>query len=200
MTEGGGHAYELGVGRVPVTRGRRPSVRHMKALFEAESTRFIGRADREEVCGMYLSLRKKLEEYDEEQKGCWVRDADKLMTDENPRDRIIFLVFPILALFYFPFSRILRAHLAAVLCCRPRDSLDYPFHWSLCKPPFRRKPDPPLSELPSCFLPTEQGEPAPSGLKSMSSMFAKVLRLSQERAKKLEGEEGVSQHEMVLET
>ena len=43
---------------------------------------------------------------------------------------------------------------------RDRDSLDYTFHWRLCKPPFRRKPDPPLSELPSCFLPTEQGEQA----------------------------------------
>ena len=78
---------------------------------------------------------------------------------------------------------------------RDRDSLDYTFHWSLCKPPFRRKPDPPLSELPSYFLPTEQGEQAPSGLISMSSMFAKV-RLSQERVSKPEREDGVSEHEM----
>ena len=94
-----------------------------------------------------------------------------------------------------PKPHLASPHLAAILCCRPRDSLDYTFHWSLGKPHFRRMPDPPLSELPSCFLPTEQGEPAPSGLKSMSSMFAKV-RLSQERASKLEREEGVSEHEM----
>ncbi|EOD29606.1 hypothetical protein EMIHUDRAFT_113645 [Emiliania huxleyi CCMP1516] len=191
MTEGGGHAYELGVGCVPVTRGRLPSVQHMEALFEAESTRFIGRADRERVCGMYLDLREKLEEYDEE----LVSVGDDLMTEEDAFRRILTLVFPFMALVFFPFSRILRAHLAAVLCCRPRDSLDYTFHWSLCKPPFRRKPDTPLSELPSCFLPTQQGEQAPSGLISMSSMFAKV-RLSQERVSKLEREEGVSEDEI----
>ena len=144
---------------------------------------------------MYLALRKKLEEYEEEQKHAFVRNADKLMTaPEDPHDRIVVYVLAIALLFFsrnpvgkvvalvfiLP-SRILRAHLAAVLCCRPRDSLDYTFHWSLCKPPFRRKPDPPLSELPSCFLPTEQGEQAPSGFKSMSSMFAKVRHVSQER-------------------
>ncbi|EOD11539.1 hypothetical protein EMIHUDRAFT_214352 [Emiliania huxleyi CCMP1516] len=171
MTEGGGHAYELGVGRVPVTRGRLPSVRHMEALFEAESTRFIGRADREAVCRMYLDLRKKLEEYDEGQKGPFVSSADRLMTEEDSCRRIfclvLFLVVAIITpsdilMLFIPFllmpilcSRILRAHLAAVLCCRPRDSLDYAFHWSIRKPPFRRKPDPPLSELPACFLPTE---------------------------------------------
>ena len=116
------------------------------------------------------------------------------MTEKNPCGRFFLLVFPFLVLVTFPFSRILRAHLAAVLCCRPRDSLDYTFHWSLCKPPFRRKPDPPLSELPSCFLPTQQGEP--SGLKSMSSMFAKVRLSPRERAAKLEREEGVSELEM----
>ncbi|EOD19325.1 hypothetical protein EMIHUDRAFT_118001 [Emiliania huxleyi CCMP1516] len=194
MTEGGGHAYELGVGRAPVTRGRLPSVQQMEALFEAESTRFIGRADREEVCGMYFALREKLEEYDEEKKSMFVFVADKLMTDENPWGRILFLITLVYAPLLF-FSRILRDHLAAVLCCRPRDSLDYTFHWSIRKPPFRRKPDPPLSELPSCFLPTQQGEQAPSGFESMSSMFAKE-RLSEERARKLEREEGVSELEM----
>ena len=176
-------------------RGRLRTVGQVEALFEAESTRFIGRGDREEVCSMYLDLREKLKEYDEEQKGEFVRDADKRMTGENPCPRILCLVLPIYALVFILPSRILRAHLAAVLCCRPRDSLDYTFHWSICKPPFRRKPDPPLSELPSCFLPTERGEQAPSRLKSMSSMFAKV-RVSQERASKLEREEGVSEGEM----
>ena len=49
MTEGGGHAYELGVGRVPVTRGHLPSLRTMRALFRHESTRFVGKGDKRMV-------------------------------------------------------------------------------------------------------------------------------------------------------
>ena len=44
MTVGGGHAYELGVGKAP-WRVWLPSVHEMQALFQHESTRFIGRAD-----------------------------------------------------------------------------------------------------------------------------------------------------------
>ena len=103
-----------------------------------------------------------------------MRGADQLVIDENPCGRILCLIswlvmlaitiipstnslilcMPVL-LFPILCSRIFRAHLAAVHCCRPRDSLDYTFHWSIRKPPFRRKPDPPRSELPACFLPTE---------------------------------------------
>eukprot|EP00964_Phaeocystis_antarctica_P152185 scaffold119983_cov57-Phaeocystis_antarctica.AAC.2 len=46
------------------------------------------------------------------------------------------------SIFFFLPSRILRAHLAAVLCCRPRDSREYTFHWSVRKPPLRPRPRP----------------------------------------------------------
>lgn len=62
----GGHAYELGVGKVPVEPGQLPSVEAMEALFRHESTRFLGKADREVVSSGYLELRRKLESYDKE--------------------------------------------------------------------------------------------------------------------------------------
>ena len=46
----------------------------------------------------------------------------------------VYLIFP---LGFILLSRVLRTHVAAVLCCRPRDRLPHSFHWSLCKPPFR---------------------------------------------------------------
>ena len=57
-------------------------------------------------------------------------------------------------------SRILREHLTTVLFCRSRDSLEYTFHCSLCKPPLRKRtaslPTAAASgefEVPACFLP-----------------------------------------------
>ena len=164
MTEGSGHVYELGVGHVGVTHGRRLGVEQMEALFKHESTRFIGQADREMVCGQYLDLRKKLEAYDEGRIPCFVRLIDNMMTGDGYALRrgaallycpLCYLIFYIaegytlfgifltlvwLSVFTLP-SRIVRAHLAAVMCCRPSDSLDYTFHGSICLPPFRRKPD-----------------------------------------------------------
>ena len=178
MTEGGGHAYELGVGRAPVARsGRLPSVQEMKALFQHESTRFIGNADREAVSKGYLELREKLKAYDEERVPKAVRFADKLMTstDGNYRCIRIFLCCSYLTPMLILSSRIARAHLAAVLCCRPRDSLEYTFHFSLWKPPFRPRvrttfhftdhaaasTDMSGVELivPECFLPRSSSQP-----------------------------------------
>ena len=86
MTEGGGHAYELGVGKAPVAYGRLPSVQEMEALFQHESTRFIGNADRDAVSKGYLELRAKLKAYDEECVPKWVRLADKVMTGSDKSD------------------------------------------------------------------------------------------------------------------
>ena len=80
MTTGGGHSYELGVGKVPVAPGRLPTVPEMDALFNHSSTRFIGNADRSKVSKGYLELRAKLEAYDEEHTPAIVRAADTLMT------------------------------------------------------------------------------------------------------------------------
>ena len=56
--------HELGVGRVPVERGRLPSIEEMEALFRHESTRFIGGSDRDAVSKGYLDLRRKMAAYD----------------------------------------------------------------------------------------------------------------------------------------
>ena len=55
-------------------------------------------------------------------------------------------------------------HLAAVLCCRPRDRLSHSFHWSLREPPFRPRPRGPATAggalvVPACFLPSEARGP-----------------------------------------
>ena len=33
-------------------------------------------------------------------------------------------------------SRVVRAHLAVLFCCRPRDSLEYKFRCTVCQPPY----------------------------------------------------------------
>jgi len=214
MTAGGGHAYELGVGRAPAARGWMPSLQEMEALFEHESTIFLGKADREVVSNAYLDLRRKLERYDEECVPPLVRLADDLLTGTFDSQMIrlgfglclllpstwailtilvawsvlqgkpafdacrsswaasmicrisMFVVWPsvwialgILSmvsaafawmllflaiaawafLFYSLPSRILRAHLAVALGYRTRHSLEYTFHCSLIKPPFRKR-------------------------------------------------------------
>ena len=197
LTEGGGHAYELGVGvgpnrtggrKVPVRRGVLPSEDQMRKLFRHESTRFGNPKDRDVVVEMYLGLRAKVEALENEISSCpvMVRKADALLTNEDEGgarklhfSRILMLLTTLglvgLVLFgvglntdeysllgflleslgfvsstlavyiastrFLP-SRILRAHLAAVLCCRPRDCLRHTFHWSLRKPPFRPRPHP----------------------------------------------------------
>ena len=60
------------------------------------------------------------------------------------------------SMFILP-SGILRAHLAAVLCCRPRDRLSHSFHCSLWEPPFRPRPRAGHTAadglfVPACFL------------------------------------------------
>lgn len=87
MTRGGGHVYELGVGRLQVTRGRLPSMEEMERLFHAESTRFIGSGDREQVMRMYKGLRTKLEEYDAHGASWLVRNADRLLTSADDAKR-----------------------------------------------------------------------------------------------------------------
>jgi len=159
----------------------------MKALFDDESTRFIGRADRPAVTSGYLRLRKELERYDERRVPWLVREADKLMKDDDMRyafirvfllvgialvlaglgiiclsfvvqdatlviDLIVYLplLLPLVALVTLS-SRIVRAH----LCCRSRDSLEYTFHCSLWKAPFRKRTtDEP--RVPDCFLPPSE--------------------------------------------
>ena len=66
MTEGGGHAYELGVGPVPVSKGVLPSVEIMRMLFNDESTRFGDPKDREVVTKGYLDLRREVEAFEKE--------------------------------------------------------------------------------------------------------------------------------------
>ena len=155
--------------KVPVRRGVLPSEDQMRKLFRHESTRFGNPEDRDGVVEMYLGLRAKVEALEQETQQI-VRNADALLTDEGKQCerkffsrtvmilttlglvlfgvRLIFfgIMSSILAvstasLMFLP-SRILRAHLAAVLCCRPRDRLEYTFHWSLRKPPFRPRPHP----------------------------------------------------------
>jgi len=203
MTRGGGHTYELGVGRVPVAaHGRLPSEQVMKALFEDPSTQFMGNAVRKDVTDLYLDLRKELVEYDELHMPWLVREADKLMKDDDMRAGfkrvflvvVIALVLVVLGILFclsfvvrdstlvliFMFfllcflllvalltlsSRIVRAHLAAVFCCRSRNSLDYTFHCSLYTAPFRKRTTETAAQSgvepvvptpvvpPDCFLP-----------------------------------------------
>ena len=187
-TARGGHAYELGVGKVPVAYGRLPSVKEMEALFQHESTRFIGRADRDVVSKGYLDLRAKLEAYDEEQVPLLMRAVDQIWTSSDSvhafgrvlffgvipmgligsgiqasvdTEWVILLLVPLMSIFYTTFiipSRIVGAYLAYLFGCRSRDSLEYSFHCSLCKPPFRKRTAslPTASgefEVPACFLP-----------------------------------------------
>jgi len=97
MTAGGGHAYELGVGNARVAPGQLPSVEHMEALFHDETTRFVGKADRDAVGAAYLKLRRDLEAYDEAHSPAIVHFADTLMTGQTHGDdgllRVIFYVF-----------------------------------------------------------------------------------------------------------
>ena len=118
-----------------------------------------------------------------------VRDADKFWTSTDRIDaiaRVIFIVvvpmvligvgillsvvvesvMPLLTLLLLAIlfatvltipSRVVRAHLFGR---RSRDSLEYTFHCSLCKPPFRKRtaslPTAAASgefEVPACFLP-----------------------------------------------
>jgi hypothetical protein len=82
LTVGGGHAYELGVGRVQVQFRRRRSVEEMEAFFRDEEViKFTGSADREVVVGMYKELRENMDEVEKEQ-SCWLRlqrRADQLL-------------------------------------------------------------------------------------------------------------------------
>ena len=71
----------------------------MQVLFQHESTRFIGKADRDVVSAAYLELRGKLDRYDEECALPLVRMADDVMTGrfDAPLLQLIFcgvLMFP----------------------------------------------------------------------------------------------------------
>ena len=106
MTEGGGHVYELGVGKAPVVQGWLPSEREMEAVFKHETTRFIGKADRDVVKNSYLQLRAKLEAYDRERVAWVVKLADFLMTTTGAKAaalRVFFWVLCPSLLFLFPF-------------------------------------------------------------------------------------------------
>ena len=173
MTANGGHAYELGVGKVPAEHGRLPSVSAMEALFRHESTRFIGKADREIVSQSYLELRRKLEEYDEEHVLRLVRTVDWLVSSSEACacvlrvllwvvtpllfvalaatgeiDAVVILTLTGLAAFAASIlpSRVVQAHLAACLGYRSRDSLVHSFHCSLIRPPFREERATPLPQ------------------------------------------------------
>ena len=71
-----------------------------------------------------------------------------------PISFILLLIVAILlpALTSLP-SRIVRAHLAAALGYRSRDSLEYTFHCSICDPPFRKRTTAPL--LVECAIPSD---------------------------------------------
>jgi len=90
LTEGGGQTYELGVGKVAATPGRRPSTEEMKALLLDESTRFVGRAEREKVCQTYFGLRDKVEDYEANRLSYMVRAADSALASEDSMEREIF--------------------------------------------------------------------------------------------------------------
>jgi len=228
MTGGGGHAYELGVGKAPVAYGRLPSVQEMVALFEHESTRFIGRADLDVVSLGYLELRAKLEAYDKEHVSKFTLVVDYFMTSSDKhagKARVdycctILVVLPLISLgagivfmvvgesvIYFMIcvflglfvpivaliplhltSRILRAHIAAAFGYGSRDSLEYTFHCSLRKPPFRfRQRTAPLliegaipSEsgvelaIPACFLPRDMEQAVPIRREGASATTARA--------------------------
>jgi hypothetical protein len=212
MTEGGGHAYELGVGKVPVTRGRLPSLGEMEALFMHESTRFVGKGDRKAVVDMYGALRKKIHEYDQQRVSSIVRYFDRVWTGQGAQrclERFLWLsCYPTVAavvsfrVFYdlvprillwelaiavdvliLLLSRIVRAHLGVLFCCRPRNSLEYRFRCTLWSPPYylamaeqEKGEGPPVETagemlvVPSCFLP---GAP-PLKLQKPKSNFVRI--------------------------
>jgi len=67
------------------------------------------------------------------------RSPDSLPELREAWKRTLQVLLPASLLFILA-SRIVRAHLAAIFCCRPRDSLEYSFHWSFYhEPPFRRR-------------------------------------------------------------
>ena len=94
LTEGGGHAYELGVGPVPVRRGVLPSHEKMRMLFYDESTRFGNPKDREVVTEMYLDLRQKVVDFEAE-KDPIVSKADICMSraDAGRLRWYVFIIF-----------------------------------------------------------------------------------------------------------
>ena len=214
LTEGGGHAYELGVGvgpnrtggrKVPVRKGVLPSEDQMEKLFYHESTRFGNPKDRDGVVKMYLELRAKVEAFEKET-NFLVRSADERLTGVGARwsqqrriltglamlfftiglfafvvsNDILWIFFciglPVL-MFSFNFlpSRILRAHLAAVLCCCPRDSREYTFRWSLRDPPFRPRP-----RLASGLTWQHVGGMPESGIELTSTELAAALETKSE--------------------
>ena len=154
---------------MPVRKGVLPSEDQMRKLFYHESTRFGNPKDRDGVVKMYLELRAKVEAF-EHNTNLLVRSADERLTGVGARwseqrrtctglamlfftiGLFVSVVYNILGIFFcigvpvlifslhFLPSRILRAHLAAVLCCCPRDSREYTFRWSLRDPPFRPRP------------------------------------------------------------
>ena len=77
-------------------------------------------------------------------------------------------------------SRILREHIAALFCCRPRDSLEHTFHWTFWEPPFRKRCAAALSAasgeltVPSCFLPREDSRAPPAACRSKSAGLKRV--------------------------
>lgn len=80
MTWNGGHAYELGVGKVPVPQ--KPSVEEMERLFSHKSTRFGNPSDSEMVITGYNRLREKVEELDRDGHKC-ARDGDEVLTSDT---------------------------------------------------------------------------------------------------------------------
>jgi hypothetical protein len=80
----GGHAVELGGGRVRVQAGVRPkSAAEMARFFRSEqAVTFQGAADRELVASMYDALRKVVDKFDAQQNKCVAMQqrADRLLT------------------------------------------------------------------------------------------------------------------------
>ena len=134
MTEGGGHAYEWTETEwctMPVTRGYLPSKRVMRDLFLHQSTRFVGKGDKELVFNIYAELRDKLNEYDEQRKPWLVRYFDRVWTEEDKccaRFCALFIL-PLLTIaavvvFYFILTRATAVRIASISwrCMRCRAS------------------------------------------------------------------------------
>lgn len=179
-TEGGGHAYELGVGPVPVTKGVLPSVEIMRRLFNDESTRFFNPNDRTAVTEMYLDLRRNVEAF--EKQGRLERMMDAIFTESTRSARrwryVIIAGFCSSTMVAIPgiilssmtddsvgyLMLFISAPLILVLCClvswsrifraRLLGQSGHLFHWSLYEPPLRRIPD--TRFPPACFLPPMQ--------------------------------------------
>jgi len=166
-TSAGGSMYEIGVGWVDLTSGKRPSASEMKSLFDDESTYFFGKADRTSVLRLYIELHQKLAEYDMYMHGGFRHVADRILTCRGPRYTFLrfglAVAWPALTLsagivtavlqeltgvFMVPVTAIALVPLAAIFLLAPLLNTllwawlrgaprPHSIHVSICRPPVR---------------------------------------------------------------